>query len=85
MEEASSDAIFSSNILSYTASFHKISCPYTPEQNGVAERKHRHITDTTLKLIFQALISLRYWVDVILNSCLSYQQDSVNNTLLKKR
>lgn len=85
MEEASSDAIFSSNILSYTASFDKISCPYTPEQNGVAERKHRHITDTTLKLIFQALIPLRYWVDVILNSCLSYQQDVVNNTLLKKR
>ena len=29
---------------------HKTSCPYTPQQNGVAKRKHRHITLAALLL-----------------------------------
>ena len=24
---------------------HRVSCPYTPQQNGMAKRKHRHITE----------------------------------------
>lgn len=27
---------------------HQLSCPYTPAQNGRAERKHRHVTETGL-------------------------------------
>lgn len=30
---------------------HQYSCPYTPEQNGVVERKHRHFIDTTRTLL----------------------------------
>ena len=26
-------------------------CPHTPEQNGVAERKHRHITEIGMTLL----------------------------------
>ena len=36
----------------------QISCPYTPKQNRVTERKHRHILETTLTLMFQAQIPL---------------------------
>lgn len=42
----------------------QVSCPYTPEQNGVAERKHRHITETALTMIFHASLPLKLWPDV---------------------
>ena len=47
---------------------HQFSCPRTPEQNGVAERKHRHIVETGLTLMFQAHVPLRYWVDAFLTA-----------------
>lgn len=31
-----------------------LSCPYTPQQNGLAERKHRHIIELGLSLLFQS-------------------------------
>jgi len=31
-----------------------ISCPYTPQQNGLAERKHRHITELVSLCYFRA-------------------------------
>ncbi|CAN1817778.1 Retrovirus-related Pol polyprotein from transposon RE1, partial [Linum perenne] len=37
------------------------SCPHTPEQNGCAERKHRHIVETGRTLIHQAKLPLQYW------------------------
>ena len=40
---------------------HRISCPYTHEQNGLSERKIRHIVDTGLTLMAHAQIPFRYW------------------------
>lgn len=34
------------------------SCAYAPQQNGVAERKHRHILDITRAIRFQGNIHL---------------------------
>ena len=42
---------------------HQMSCPYTPSQNGRAERKHRHVTETGLALLFHSHVPPRYWVD----------------------
>ncbi|KAG8487623.1 hypothetical protein CXB51_018130 [Gossypium anomalum] len=40
---------------------HRLTCPYTSEQNGTAERKHRHIVEMGLTLLAQANLSMRYW------------------------
>ena len=34
----------------------RVSCPHTAEQNGVAERKHRHITEIGLSFLFEVKI-----------------------------
>ena len=36
-------------------------CPYTPEQNGCAERKHRHIVETGRALLHHANVPSRFW------------------------
>ena len=36
-------------------------CPYTHEQNGKVERKHRHIVETGLTLLAQASLPLKFW------------------------
>ena len=42
---------------------HRLSCPYTHEQNGLAERKHRSITETGLTLLSNASLPFTLWVD----------------------
>ncbi|PNY01489.1 copia-like polyprotein, partial [Trifolium pratense] len=39
----------------------RMSCPYTSQQNGRAERKHRHVVELGLTLLAQAKMPLRYW------------------------
>ncbi len=40
-----------------------ISCPGTPEQNGIAKRKHRHIVETDLTMLFHAQLPKNLWVE----------------------
>ena len=49
------------NYCSSQGIFRQFSCPHTPQQNGVAERKHRHIIETALTLISQSSLPLSYW------------------------
>ena len=39
-----------------------VACSYTPSQNEIAERKHRHVTETGLTLMFHVCVPLPLWV-----------------------
>ncbi len=38
----------------------QFSCPHSPQQNGIVERKHRHIVETALTLISESSLPLQY-------------------------
>jgi len=40
---------------------HHVSCPYAHQQNGSAERKHRHIVEVGLSLLTHAAMALKFW------------------------
>jgi hypothetical protein len=45
---------------------HRVSYPHTHQQNGSAERKHRHIVETGLALFAHAHIPIKFWDDAFL-------------------
>lgn len=47
---------------------HQTTCPHTPEQNGVAERKTRHLLEVAHALMFQMKIPKVFWVDAIVTA-----------------
>jgi len=48
---------------------HQASCAYTPQQNGVAERKNRHLVETTRTILINGDVPQRFWGDVVLSAC----------------
>ena len=48
---------------------HQLSCAYTPQQNGMAERKNRHSVKTARTLLLHHKVSQRFWRDAILAAC----------------
>jgi transposase InsO family protein len=49
---------------------HRISCPYTAQQNGLVERKHRHVVEMGLAMLAQSDLSKEFWVESFLTAIL---------------
>lgn len=80
------------NYFKSTGIEHRISCPHTHQQNGIAERKHRHIVDTGLTLLAQSNMPLSYWDEAFNTACFlinrmptrTIQQDTPLHKLFNK-
>lgn len=48
---------------------HQSSCAHTPQQNGVAERKNRHLVETARTLLLHHNVPFRFWADALLTAC----------------
>ena len=48
---------------------HQTSCVDTPSQNGVVERKNRHLLETARALLFQMNVPKSFWADAVSTAC----------------
>jgi hypothetical protein len=55
-------------LLALDGTIHQTSCTYTHEQNGVAERKHRHFIETARSLILFVSVPSEFWEKVVLTT-----------------
>ena len=47
---------------------HQSSCSYTPQQNGIAERKNRHLLEVARALMFSTNVLKYLWGDAVLTA-----------------
>ena len=40
-------------------------CPYTPQQNGVVERKNQHLLDVVRILLIESSVPSKFWVETL--------------------
>ena len=57
------------NFMTTYGILHQISCAYTPQQNGIAERKNRHFVDTARTLLIHMHVPVFFWDVAILTAC----------------
>ncbi|CAN1319888.1 Retrovirus-related Pol polyprotein from transposon TNT 1-94 [Linum perenne] len=57
-----------SSFLNSHGIIHQSSCPYTPQQNGIAERKNRHLLEVARALMFSKNVPKYLWGDAVLTA-----------------
>ena len=51
------------SFLSDKGILHQKSCPHTPQQNGIAERKNRHLLEIVRTLLVESLVPPKFWCE----------------------
>jgi hypothetical protein len=46
----------------------ELTCPYSPQQNGTAERKNRYLTEMTRCMLTNAVLPNKYWGEAIMTA-----------------
>lgn len=48
---------------------HESSCVYTPQQNGMAKRKNRHLLEVVCTMMIHHHVPSHFWANAVLTSC----------------
>ena len=48
---------------------HEVTAPYTPQQNGMAERKNRTLTEMINAILSKSGLSEGFWGEAMLTAC----------------
>ncbi|CAL2231092.1 unnamed protein product [Prunus armeniaca] len=56
------------DLLASDGTTHQFSCTATPKQNGVTERKHRHIVETARSMLLSADVPKFFWGEAVLTA-----------------
>ncbi|GJT74035.1 retrovirus-related pol polyprotein from transposon TNT 1-94 [Tanacetum coccineum] len=59
------------------------SSPYTPEQNGVAERKNRTLIEATRTMLSGSIFSKQYWIEAVATACYTQNRSTIVKRHLK--
>ncbi|GJZ90506.1 retrovirus-related pol polyprotein from transposon TNT 1-94 [Tanacetum coccineum] len=59
------------------------SSPYTPKQNGVAERRNRTLIKTARKFLYGSVFSKQYWTEAITTACYTQNMSTIVKRHLK--
>nr|GFC41070.1 putative ribonuclease H-like domain-containing protein [Tanacetum cinerariifolium] len=62
---------------------HQTTCPHTPEQNGVAERKNRFLLEMTRSLIIESRVPKSFWPEALATA--TYLINRLRTKILKMK
>nr|KYP77156.1 Retrovirus-related Pol polyprotein from transposon TNT 1-94 [Cajanus cajan] len=58
-----------SSFLSSQGILHQSTCPHTPQQNDITERKNRHLIETARSLMLNMNVPIHHWGDAVITAC----------------
>ncbi|XP_039045779.1 uncharacterized protein LOC120185691 [Hibiscus syriacus] len=58
-----------SSFFSSLGIIHQSSCVHTPQQNGIVERKHKHLLEVARALKFHSQVPVKFWGECVNTTC----------------